>query len=124
MPFVALSTAEKTEAHIRRRFREWFDASRQTQKEAGAAIEWEQQTVSCYFRGEQQIDFMRALAWCEHFGYTIEDLLTKAPRPRPADPTLQEWINIFQGQDPERKRQLLAMGPVLTGVRVKKGRRK
>lgn len=120
MPFVALSTAEKLEAHIRRRFKEWFDESGQTQKEAGEPIEWEQQTVSCYFRGEQQIDFMRAVAWCKHFGRRIDQLLSESPSPRPTDPKLQEWINIYQSQDKRRQAQLLALGPILLGERPKK----
>jgi transcriptional regulator with XRE-family HTH domain len=120
MPFVALSTATKTEEHIRRRFKEWFDASGQTQKEAGAVIEWEQQTVSCYFRGDQQIDFMRAITWCKHFGYEVEDLLDKSPRPKPENPKLQKWINIFTSQDEDKQDQLLALGPVLAGERPKK----
>src|SRR4030095_9102950 len=125
MPFVALSTAEKTEAHIRKRFKEWCDESGQTQKEAGAAIEWEQQTVSCYFRGEQQIDFMRAITWCEHFHHTIEELLEKSPRTKPQNPKLQKWINIFNSQSEEKQDQLLALGPVLAGKAKKatKGRR-
>ena len=93
MPFVALSTGEKTEQHIRKRFREWFEKSGQTQKEAGAAIEWEQQTVSSYFAGTQQIDFVRAITWCKHFGFEVEDLLAKSPRTKPENPRLQRLIN-------------------------------
>jgi transcriptional regulator with XRE-family HTH domain len=99
MPFVALTTGGKVEEHIRKRFRQWFEESKQTQKEAGAAIEWEQQTVSSYFNGSQQIDFVRAIAWCKHFGYEVSDLLSDSPRTKPENPRLQKLINKWSGMN-------------------------
>jgi DNA-binding XRE family transcriptional regulator len=103
MPFVALSTGEQIEEHIRKRFRQWFDESGQTQKQAGAAIEWEQQTVSSYFSGSQQIDFVRAITWCKHFGHDVEDLLQKSPRTKPENPRLQKLINKWAGLTKEEQ---------------------
>jgi transcriptional regulator with XRE-family HTH domain len=123
MPFVALSTGEKTEQHIRKRFREWFEASGQTQKEAGQAIEWEQQTVSSYFNGNQQIDFVRAIAWCDHFNKSLEQLLAKSPRPKTADPGLQTWVNTYNGQDEQGRKTLLGfIGTMQRGRRAPKDR--
>jgi transcriptional regulator with XRE-family HTH domain len=111
MPFVALSTGAKVEEHIRKRFKEWFDESGQTQKEAGAAIEWEQQTVSSYFSGSQQIDFVRAITWCKHFDRNIEELLVGAPRSKPEDPRLRKLINKWSALS-KREQDWLLDAPV------------
>jgi len=98
VPHIPLSTGAKLDQHIRRRFRQWLDASGQSQTQAGAAIEWGQQAVSSYFAGHQSIDLFRAVAWCDHFGYTLHDLLAKAPS-RPADPRAQRLLDAFHRLD-------------------------
>lgn len=117
MPFVALTTGAKTEQHIRRRFRQWFERSGQSQREAGAAIEWEQQTVSQYFAGHQQIDLVRAITWCEHFGYTVEELLAKSPRTKPENPRLRKLVNAFHGSDERGQEALLNVADAVSRKR-------
>jgi DNA-binding XRE family transcriptional regulator len=109
MPFVSLTTSKKFEEHVRQRFKEWFEESGQSQREAGEPIEWEQQTVSAYFRGEQQIDFPRAVAWCKHFNKNINELLQKAPTvAKPVDPGLEQWTSYYTRRPPQRRKQLLS----------------
>ena len=117
MPFVALTTGAKTEQHIRKRFKEWFDQSGQSQKEAGAAIEWGQQTVSSYFNGNQQIDFVRAITWCDHFGRSVEELLAKSPRTKPVNPRLRKLVNAFHGSDEQGQDALLNVADAVSRKR-------
>jgi hypothetical protein len=107
MPFIALTTNEAFDEHVRKRLRKWFDESGQTQKEAGAVIGWEQQTVSSYFNGIQDIDFARAYRWTLHFGYQIKDLLEKSPTMKPQNPRLQRLIDKFHGASRAEQEWLL-----------------
>lgn len=109
MPFQMLSTGKKLDAHIRERFRQWFIESGQTQAQAGKPIEWAQQTVANYFAGGQQIDIVRAVAWCDHFGYTFADLLGKTPASKPVDATRQALWEGFSRLNPEMQTALLGL---------------
>lgn len=109
MPFQMLSTGKKTDAHIRKTLHQWWEESGQTMAKAGEAIEWSQQTVSAYFNGGQQIDIVRCFAWCEHFGYTVADLLKEAPKPKAENPRLKLLREAFLRQDEKMQDGILAL---------------
>lgn len=114
MPFKAFSTGKGTAAFIRVRFKQWLKASGRTQAEAGYVIEWEQQTVSAYFAGGQQIDLVRAVAWCEYFGFTVEALMRGAPKPVLREPKLSaEAAKLQKLSRPELERHLRMVKAVL-----------
>ncbi len=120
MPFQALSSGKKLENQVRVRFYKWFKESKLTQAQAGAAIEWSQQSVAGYFAGEQQIDLVRAVAWAAFFGYTYIDLLGKV-NAKPANPRVQMLIDGFNRHSAEMQTALLGVvcGPA---SRVRRGR--
>lgn len=116
MPFVALTTSEQFEKHVRERFLAWFKESGKSQREVGEPIEWEQQTVSAYFRGEQAIDFPRAVAWARYFKGRkgLEQLLDKSPSVgKPIDAGLAKWTSIYTRRPPKQRKQLLGAIEIL-----------
>lgn len=121
MPFQALSTGKKLEDHVRNRFRQWCKESGKTQRQAGEPIEWAQQTVNQYFSGEQQIDLVRAIEWCKVFGYSITDLLSNAPNPKPKDARLQRLADGLSRQPVAMQDALIAMVDALPS-RARPGR--
>jgi transcriptional regulator with XRE-family HTH domain len=102
MPFEGMTGHRRWQNQVRRRFRAWAKESGLTQKQLGDEVEWEQQTVSCYFAGSQDIDLIRAITWCDFFGYTITDLLSRTRTPHP-NPRLQRAVALFHRMTPREQ---------------------
>lgn len=100
---------------VRARLRGWWEeAGRPPQHEVGAACEWDQRSVSAFFKdGGIPITLERACLMAHYFGYTMADVVTTM---KPAtDPRLARLSHGFLRIDPERQSAVLSLVEALPG---------
>jgi hypothetical protein len=115
MPFKPMSNSRKVEDRVRTKFHQWWKDSGETQEKVGVPIEWDQRSVSEYFLGNQQIDLVRAVKWCEFYGRTPNELFDDGDKRDKANPKLLRLTALITRADDELLEVIHGVAAALIG---------